>query len=176
MVGSVRWGYRAGSAGAWFVLAALFSGCASADATGLGFGALLARSLGALVVVAGLAVVVLRLAARAGVGTTSSSRLSVLARTGVAPRSEVVAVAVADRVVVVGITPAGMHPLTELSRHAWDTTAAQDDDGALFAVRLSSNGTASAARRLAATGALDPDDEILLDAPTDDLPRAEDAR
>lgn len=160
-------------------------GCAPADATGLGFGALLARSIGALVVVAGLAVIVLRLAARAGVGTSGASRLTVLARTGVAPRSEVLAVAVADRVVVVGLTPAGMHPLAELSRQTWDATAttgeradsasAVANDGA-FADRLAAAATGAAARRLGATGALDPDDEIRIDAPTDDLPRVEDTR
>lgn len=144
--------------------ATVCAGCASADATGLGFGALLARSLGALVVVAGLAVVVLRLAARAGVGTSSTKRLQVLARSGVAPRSEVVAVAVADRVVVVGITPAGMQPLTEMPRRVWDASDDGADDDA-FDRHLAAPGTADAARRLASTGALDPGDEVRLEPP-----------
>lgn len=166
---------RAAATQVIWVTMAMTAGCAPADATGLGFGVLLARSLGALVLVAGLAVVVLRLASRAGIGSPGPSRLEVLARSGIAPRTEVVALSVADRVVVVGLTPAGMHPLAEVPRHAWDASAAKPADAhasngtmndASFAARLDDASIGEAARRFAATGTMEPDDEILLDTPT----------
>jgi flagellar biogenesis protein FliO len=93
-------------------------------ATGeLGFGRMLAQTALSLVLVCLLAVVVLRLLARAGIGQRAADggRLDVIARLGVGPRQSVLAIRVLDRVLVVGQTPAGLSRLTEVSFAQWQT-------------------------------------------------------
>ena len=90
----------------------------------LGFGAMLAQTMLLLAVVGVLAVVTLRLAARYGIGLPGgrapARKMEVLDRLSVGGRQHVVALRVADRVVVVGQTSGRMQTLTELSRLDWD--------------------------------------------------------
>ena len=90
----------------------------------LGFGAMLAQTMLLLAVVGVLAVVTLRLAARYGIGLPGgrapARKMEVLDRLSVGGRQHVVALRVADRVVVVGQTSGRMQTLTELSRRDWD--------------------------------------------------------
>ena len=101
------------------VMVLLLSGC-GADAS---FAGMLARTTVLLVLVCGLAVVTLRLAARAGIGTIGSrdgKRLALLDELPVGGRTSVVAIRAGGRVIVAARGPNGMQGLATLSEAEWD--------------------------------------------------------
>lgn len=100
---------------------ALFCGACGGEPGELRFGAMLAQTLVLLVFVCGLAVVTLRLAAKAGVGRgpRGAGKLEVLEEIGIGSRQSVVAIRAGERVLVVGRHAGGMETLGDLSMREW---------------------------------------------------------
>jgi flagellar biogenesis protein FliO len=112
---------------------------AADDALGgvAGFGALLARTLFVLAAVAALAVLTLRWAAARGIGRAEpGARLVVLARQPIGARQQLLAVQMADRVMLVGASPGRLDRLGEVSASSWAAEEAPATDGASFAALL----------------------------------------
>ncbi len=97
---------------------------------GPSFARMLLQTTLSLVFVALLAVVVLRVAGRAGLGRARTAKLEVLERLPVAPRQAILAVRAHDRVLLVGQSPAGLSRLGEVAAARW--TAGQPGFAALL--------------------------------------------
>ena len=83
------------------------------------------RTLLVLTAVAALAVVTLRWAATRGIGQADGTRqLAVLERHAIGGRQQLLAVRVADRVMLVGASPGRLDRLGEVSVRAWSQDSA----------------------------------------------------
>ena len=91
--------------------------------------AVLARVVASLVVVVALAVLAARFARRAGV-RAGGAGLQVVERTGLSREASVAVVEVADRALVVGVTPHGVTLLAELEPGVLEARRAREADAA----------------------------------------------
>lgn len=102
------------------VVCACLVACGGAEDAGFGFGVLLLRTTLLLVLVGGLAVVTLRLAAKHGIGRRQGSgRLEVLEELPISARESILAVRALDRVLVVSRSPSGMRTLADYDAAEW---------------------------------------------------------
>ncbi len=162
--------------GQWIlVFSMLAAGCASEPGE-LRFGTMLLQTVLLLAGVCGLALVTLRLAARAGLGGRQrrpDARMEVLEEIGVGPRQSVLALRAGSKVWLVGRTQTGLSGLGEMSESEWQSAAAQanrqpDDDGVDPRPGAPSKSPLSFAQVLADARAVAPPDPLdPLDGPDD---------
>jgi flagellar biosynthetic protein FliO len=121
--------------------------------------AVLARVVASLVVVVALAVLAARFARRAGV-RSGGTGLQVVERTGLTREASVAVVEVADRALVVGVTPHGVTLLAELEPGVLEARRAREADAGSVprrAVLRPAPGSLTTGERPAGTGSvLDP--------------------
>lgn len=143
----------------------LSTGCAGGGDE-LAFGGMLLRTLLALVVVSAAAVLSLRwLAGRGvGMGRGEARHMEVLERLPLGPRRSLLAVRVADRVLVLAEDADATRPVAELPASAWPSS---------FATLVDDEGVAAAAAKVSVVRNTEPapsdPDEQVADSPSHEI-------
>ncbi len=146
-------------------LVVLSTGC-GAGGDELAFGGMLLRTVLALVAVSAAAVLSLRwLAGRGvGMGRSDARHMEVLERLPLGPRRSLLAVRVADRVLVLAEDADATRPVAEMPASAWPSA---------FAALVDDEGVATAAAKVTAARNIGPEpsdpDEQDIDSPSHEI-------